>query len=130
MNELRKTRELVAGLRIEIDDPEDRRIVNPAGVIRGWIAGCGIEMPETFEFRIDGVPLPSRVVTREDVEEAMPDHTIVAFDIPYDLVNYLPYIEDRRLVIHLKLDDYDPVHLRFYIKEAALASCLADVGGV
>jgi hypothetical protein len=118
------------GLRIEIDDPDDRRIVKPAGVIRGWFAGCGIEMPEAFDFRIDGVLLPSRTVTREDVEEAMPDHTIVAFDIPYDLVNYLPYIEDRRLVIHLKIADYDPVLLRFYIKEEALASCLADAGGV
>jgi hypothetical protein len=136
MNELHKSgtlperRELKKGLRLQIDDPENRRITQPSGVIRGWFAALDCELPETFEFRIDGIVLPHKMVAREDVEESMPDHLIAGFDIPYDLVPYLPYIQDRRLIVHLKLPDFDSIALRFKIEESALASCLADAGGV
>ena len=46
----------------------------------------------------------------------------VGFDIPYELASYLTYIQDNRLVIHLKLPDYDPVLLRFKVEERALAA--------
>jgi hypothetical protein len=127
---LPERRELEKGLRIEIDHPEKRRISQPSGVIRGWFAALDRELPETFEFRIDGIVLPYKVVRREDVEKAMPDYLIAGFDIPYDLVSYLPYIENRRLMVHLKLPDFAAIALRFKIEESALASCLADAGGV
>jgi|ERR1700733_10659681 len=131
MDEIRKISVSERALRLEIDHPANRRIAKPVGVIRGWFASSGgIELPETFAFRIGGITLPHMVVTRLDVEAVMPDHTIVGFDIPYELVSYLTYIQDNRLVIHLKLPDYDPVLLRFKVEERALAACLADAGGV
>ena len=115
---------------MEIDDPESGRIGKPVGVLRGWLAAHDVEIPEKFSFRLNGVTLPHRVVARSDVEEAMPEDTIVGFEIRYDLASYLPYIEDNRLVIHMRLPGYDPFLLRLKIEEGAMALCLADAGEV
>ena len=80
MDEIRKISVSERALRLEIDHPANRRIAKPVGVIRGWFASSGgIELPETFAFRIGGITLPHTVVTRLDVEAVMPDHTICGF---------------------------------------------------
>ena len=136
MDELHQTgtprprRELAKGIRVEIDDPENRRIHQPAGLIRGWFAAFDAALPKSFEFSIGGLVLPHRVVKRQDVEEVLPEHLIVGFDIPYDLTSYLAYVDDSCLAIELKLPDYDSITLKFRIEAGAMAACLADAGGV
>lgn len=112
-------------LRIEIDDPHDRSITQPAGLIRGWFATRDLEIPETFSFQLAGITLPHSIIKREDVESALPGHTIVGFKVHYELQDYLPYIQQNRLAIRLILDGYDSFLLRFTVKDSALAICLA-----
>ena len=118
----------IGTLRVEIDDPTDRLITEPSGIIRGWFGSRDQELPDTFEFRISGTLVPHRVVSRRDVESAMPDHNVVGFDIPYNLSAYLPYIEDSRFTMCLTVPDYDSYPVRFTIKDQALANCLAAAG--
>ena len=117
-------------LRVEIDDPKDRSIQKPAGVIRGWFATRNIDPPDEFHFQVGAVNLPHSVAERVDVQEVMPDCSIVGFDIRYDLMNHLPQIDDNRLDIQLFIPGYDSVRLRFKIKDSALAICVAAAGGV
>ena len=117
-------------LRVEIDDPADRLITEPSGLIRGWFGSRDQELPETFEFRINGMIVPHRLVSRPDVEGAMPDHHIVGFDIQYNLSAYLPYIEDSRFTMCLTMPDYDSYPVRFKIKDHALAICLAAASAI
>lgn len=118
----------VGTLRVEIDDPADRLITEPSGIIRGWFSSRDQELPDTFEFRIGGIIVPHRVVSRPDVEGAMPDHDVVGFDILYDLFAYLPCIEDSRFTMYLTIPEYDPYPVRFTIKDQALANCLVAAG--
>jgi hypothetical protein len=117
-------------LRVEIDDPHDRSLGKPVGIIRGWFATRDLDFPEEFQFQIGGIILPHDVVRREDVEAAMPDYSIMGFTVEYDLSSYLPYVQDNRLVIHLTLPGYDPYLMRFNVDDSALAICLAEAGGV
>ena len=130
MADLRKMQVPDYVLQVEIDDPADRRIENPEGVIRGWFAARDMEIQETFRFRIDGLKLPHRVVRRDDVELVMPGHLIVGFEIPYDLLFYLPYIQNNRLTIEMIFPNYNTLSFRFQIAETALAMCVSAAGGV
>jgi hypothetical protein len=130
MDDLRKTSVPDGALRIEIDDPQSRRLEKPAGVIRGWFASQNMTIPEAFHFQLAGITLPHRVESREDVEEVLTGHTIVGFAIPYDLSDYLLYLQDNCLSVRLMLSGYDPYLLRFRIADRALAICLASAGGV
>jgi hypothetical protein len=130
MADLRKMQAPDYVLRVEIDDPADQRIENTEGVIRGWFAARDMEIQETFRFRIDGLKLPHRVVRREDVELAMPGHLIVGFEIPYDLLFYLPYIQNHRLTIEMIAPNYGTSSFRFQIAGTALAMSVAAAGGV
>jgi hypothetical protein len=116
-------------LRVEIDDPERLCIEKPAGVIRGWVASRGEEIPE-FHFQIGGVTLPHLIESRRDVEEAMTEHVIVGFKIQYDLTDYLLHIQNSRFTIRMTLAGYDPFFFPFKIENGALAICLANAGGV
>jgi hypothetical protein len=117
-------------LRVEIDAPADRLVTEASGLIRGWFGSLDQKLPDTFEFRISGMVVPHRLVSRLDVQGAMPDHHIVGFDIPYNLSAYLPYIEDNRFTMCLIMPGYEPYPVRFTIKDHALAMCLATAGGV
>lgn len=118
------------GLRVEIDDPQSRSIEKPAGIIRGWFATRGADVPDEFRFQVGGIALPHRVVERVDVEAAMPGHAIVGFELRYDLSDFLPQIQSGRFGIRLSPAGYDSVMLRFKVEENALALCLASAGGV
>jgi hypothetical protein len=111
--------------KVRIDQPHDRCLTKASGVINGWFAIHDEIIPEEFEFRVGPILLPHKVLKRPDVEGAMPDHTIVGFQIWFDLSNYLLYIQDGRLVIEVKMWEYDPFRLQFTIKESALAACIA-----
>lgn len=130
MNELRKTGVPSGALRVEIDDPPNRCIEQPVGIIRGWFASSDIEIPDDFSFQLAGIRLPHCIVKREDVEGALPEFTIVGFTIPYDLSDYLPNIQNNRLMIRLMLSGYDPYLMRFTIKDSALSLCLAAASGL
>jgi hypothetical protein len=130
VEDLRKTSVPDGALRIEIDDPLSRSIEKPDGFIRGWCASRDLEIPDAFSFQIAGITVPHRVETREDVEGALPGHTIIGFAIPYDLFDYLPDIQDNRLDIRLMLSGYDSHLLRFKVEDRVLAVCLASAGGV
>jgi hypothetical protein len=130
MEELHKTHVSSGALRVEIDDPPDHCFRTPAGILRGWLATLDQELPERFLFEVGEITLPHQLVRREDVAEVLQDHTIVGFEIRYDLCGYLPYIERARLVIRLKIPDHDPLLFRFKIPESVLAACLASAGGV
>lgn len=120
----------IGALRLEIDYPADHLITEPSGLIRGWFGSRDQELPEIFEFRIDTMLVPHRVVSRPDVQGAMPNHEIVGFDIHYNLAAYLPYIEDSRFTMCLTMPDYDPYPVRFTVKDHALAICLAAASAV
>jgi hypothetical protein len=127
MLDLSKIRIPAGAVRLEIDDPEYCRIKKAMGCIRGWFAaGKSVEIPETFSFRIGGIIVPHRIVHRLDVEAAMPEYTVTGFEIAYELSVFLPYIQKKRLTMHLTLADYDAAFLRFEIAESALASCVAS----
>ena len=131
MADLKRLRIPSGALRVEIDAPYDLYLEKPAGDIRGWFAADDIEIPKEFSLQAGGITMPHRVVRREDVETAMPDYTIRGFVIPYDLVSYLPYLqEDNYLVIQLTVPGYNPHTLRLKIKDSALAGCLETAGGV
>lgn len=130
MDDLRKVRVPEGALRIEIDDPQSLRITKPVGVLRGWFATRDGELPETCTFRIGGMTLPYQMVRRMDVEELMPEHSVRGFEIPYNLSDYLPYIQDNLLVVRLMLAEYAPFVFRFRIDSSALGCCLASAGGV
>jgi hypothetical protein len=117
-----------ASVQVEIDEPLDHWIAKPSGAIGGWFATRGGELPEEFYFRMGPVTLPHAIVRRQDVEEAMPEYRILAFQIPFDLFEYLPYVQDHRLVIQLVVAECSPVSLRFRVRESALASCISRAG--
>ena len=117
-------------MRVEIDDPLTRTIEKAAGELRGWIATSDLELPEVTDFRIGAIVLWHEMVKREDVEEAMPDHTILGFVIRYELATLLPNIQDNRLLIVMTLPGFDPYPLPVKIGEMALALCLETAGGV
>ncbi len=112
-------------LRLEIDEPKDRRLTASSGLIRGWFAARDIDLPEEFHFEIGKTIVPHRILKREDVEGAMPGHSVMGFGIHYDLSLYLPYIEENGLAIRLILPEYPTRTLRFKITEGALVNCLA-----
>ena len=113
-------------LRLEIDDPQDRYLRTRTGRIHGWFAASDIDIPETYSFEAGSVLIPHRTVRRTDVEEVMPGYAISGFVIPYDLAEYLPYIDGRFWMVRLVLPEYRPKLLKFTIAESALGSCLAE----
>src|SRR6516164_4051289 len=117
LSELGKIRVPKGALRVEIDTPEDRILLTPKGTIRGWFATLDTEVPEDFYFEVGAVRLAHETTRREDVEGAMPDYSIVGFNIQYDIGCYLHYITDNRLAVQLVLPDFDPYRLRFTVKE-------------
>lgn len=116
--------------RVVIDQPHNHCIAKPAGAINGWFALHNYESPEEFQLRVGPLILPHTVLKREDVEAAMPEHSVVGFQVRFDLNNYLLYIDENRLVIQVLIPGFDPVSLRFTIKEGVLASCIAAASGV
>jgi len=113
-------------LQGEIDLPPERHIVNLSGRIRGWFTSRNLlQAPETFQFRANGIVVPHREVSREDVEDVLPDSVVIGFEIPYDLATLMPYIEDYTLPLELLVPGYDPVMVRFTIEHMVLAACLA-----
>lgn len=116
--------------KVIIDQPENRCIAKASGVINGWFAVHDEVFQEEYQFRVGPILLPHKVLKRPDVEEAMPEHTIVGFQIRFDLSNYLYYIDDGKLVIHVTISDYDPVRLQFTVQESALAACVAEASEV
>lgn len=128
--DLSKLRVPAGAVRVEVDNPDDCCITKPSGVISGWFATADWENPEEFQFRVGPIILPHTHNKRADVEGAMVGHRVAGFQIRFDLIDCLPYIEDNRMVIQLVLLDYQPFPLRFTVKESALASCLAAAGGV
>jgi hypothetical protein len=111
--------------KLIIDHPGNRRLTKMSGTISGWFAIHRYEIPEEFHFQVGPLVLPHTLARREDVEGAMPEHGVTGFQIRFDLMNYLPYIDDKGLMIELLLPDFDPLPLRFAIEENALASCIA-----
>jgi len=111
--------------KIVIDAPQHRTLTKPAGAITGWFAIHDREIPQTIEFRVGPVVLPYRYLTRPDVEGTLPEHNVSGFQVWFDLSDYLLYIEDRRLVINLKIPDHLPLSLQFNITENAMAACIA-----
>jgi hypothetical protein len=111
--------------KVVIDQPYNRRLTRPTGVITGWFAIHDEVIPEEFEFRTGPITLPHTVLRRPDVEGAMPDCTIVGFQIRFDLSNLLLYLQEDRLVVHLTMADYEPVRLQFTFQEGALAEFIA-----
>src|SRR5579871_2641735 len=130
MAELKRLNLSPGALRVEVDDPADRRLIEPTGYIRGWFATVDTEIPEDFHLTIAGSALPYDIVKREDVQAALPGHSVVGFRIPYDLSVCLPHIQDEQLIIDLALPGYDPYRLRFKIENSALAACLESAGEV
>jgi hypothetical protein len=127
---LPKPSSAVENVRVEIDNPLDRCLRKPAGSIIGWFAAHTHDMPEEVEFRIGPIRLPHKIIPRPDVEGAMQGYCVVGFEIRYELSNYLPYIDDLKLVIRLIAPEYYPISLRLKIQESALAQCLDSAGGV
>jgi hypothetical protein len=115
--------------KLVIDDPADYRLTKPAGTIRGWFAVHRYEIPEDFQFCVGPLVVPHRLLRRQDVEGAMPEHSVTGFQMRYDLMNYLPYIDEKGLLIRLELPDFDPLPMRFIIEERALANCIAAAAG-
>lgn len=115
--------------KVVIDTPHDRCIAKPSGAIIGWLAVHHYEMPE-LQFRVGPIILPHTILKREDVEGAMPEHSVAGFRVRFDLNDYLLYIDDNRLTIQVTLPDFDPLSLRFTIMEGVLASCIAAASGV
>jgi hypothetical protein len=126
LTELGKIRVPKGALRVEIDDPEDRMLLTSKGTIRGWFATPDAEVPEDFYFQVGAIRLAHETTSREDVEGAMPDYSIVGFNIRYDIGCYLHYITDNRLAVQLVLPDFDPYRLRFTVKEIVMAACVAE----
>jgi hypothetical protein len=117
--------------RIVIDQPQNRRLTKSYGAITGWFALRGQqEVPEEMEFRVGPIILPHVVLKRPDVEGAMPEHTVLGFQVRFDLANYLYHIKDNHLDIQLTMADYDSMRLRFTIQESAMAACIAAASGV
>ena len=119
----RESREMRVS-KVKIDQPKDRRITRASGAINGWFAIHDEVVPEEFEFRVGPILLPHTLLRRPDVEGAMPEHTILGFQVRFDLADYLLYIDNNRLVIQLTMPEYDPFRLQFTIKEGALAECI------
>jgi hypothetical protein len=116
--------------KVVIDDPQTRCLTKPSGAINGWFAIHNYEIPEEFQFRVGPIVLPHAVLKREDVEAALPEYSVVGFQIRFDLNHYLLYIDDNRLTIRLIVPDHYPFAVRFTIKEGVLASCIAAASGV
>jgi hypothetical protein len=110
--------------KIRIDHPKNRSLTQASGAIKGWFAIYDEVIPEEFEFRVGSLLLPYTLMRRPDVEEVMPDYTILGFQVRFDLADYLLYIENNRLVIELTMPEYDPFRMQFKIKESALAACI------
>jgi len=111
--------------KVIIDQPKDRCITKAAGTINGWFAIHDEVVPGAFEFRVGPILLPHTSMKRPDVEGAMPEFTIVGFQIRFDLSDYLLYLGGGKLVIRVTVPEYDPFRLQFTIKESALAACIA-----
>ena len=121
---------LVRGaVRVEVDDPLDRMLKKPMGMITGWFAMAGYEAPDEFEFHVGPISLPHTAVKRPDVQEVIPEYSVGGFQIQFDLSHYLFYIDSNRLVIRLTLPGYDPIAIRFALKEGVLADCIAAASG-
>ena len=128
ITEVRPLHAPAAALRLEIDDPSDRRLTKPSGAIHGWFASSEPEMPDDFDLRLGGLSMRHVVARRLDVEAAMPEYLVVGFTVPYDLSDFLPYITDNRLHFVITVAGYEPHRLRFTITDDALSACLASAG--
>lgn len=116
--------------RVVIDQPQTRCLTTAVGAINGWFAlREKEEIPEELEFRVGPIILPHVMLKRPDVEDAMPEHIVVGFQIRFDLSNYLLYIADGRLVIDATIAGYDPFRLQFKIQDSAMAVCIAAASG-
>jgi hypothetical protein len=116
--------------KIVIDQPRDRCITQAVGAINGWFAIHYYEIPEAIEFRVGPIVMPHMLCRRPDVEGSMSEHTVTGFQVRFDLMNYLPYIQESGLLIQVSMHGFHSLPLRFTVKDAALAACIATAGGV
>jgi hypothetical protein len=117
-------------IRVVIDEPAGRCLTKPNGTITGWFGIHQYEIPDDFQFRVGPIALPYTLLRREDVEEALPEYGVTGFRIRFDLMNFLPYIDEKGMLIQLTVLDFHPFPLRFSIQESALAICVSAASGV